>query len=147
MTTFQDALQAGYGFDGPSVTLGAALEGSTVHPAPKVRIPLAMMNRHGLVAGATGTGKTKTLQLLTEQLSAQGVPVFVADIKGDLSGLAMPAESNPRIAEQAASVGWDWKGAGVPVEFVSLTGRLGMVLRAGTVRAPSASDAAPGVAN
>jgi DNA helicase HerA-like ATPase len=130
MTTFQDALQAGYGFDGPSVTLGAALEGSTVHPAPKVRIPLAMMNRHGLVAGATGTGKTKTLQLLTEQLSAQGVPVFVADIKGDLSGLAMPAESNPRIAERAGSVGWDWKGAGVPVEFVSLTGRLGVQLRA-----------------
>jgi len=130
MTSFQDALQAGYGFDGPSVTLGAALEGTTVHPAPKVRIPLAMMNRHGLVAGATGTGKTKTLQLLTEQLSAQGVPVFVADIKGDLSGLAMPAESNPRIAERASSVGWDWKGAGVPVEFVSLTGRLGVQLRA-----------------
>ena len=130
MPTFKDELQSGYGFDGPSVTLGAALEGTTVHPAPKVCIPLAMMNRHGLVAGATGTGKTKTLQLLAEQLSAQGVPVFVADIKGDLSGLAMPGESNPRIAERAASVGWDWKGAGVPVEFVSLTGRLGVQLRA-----------------
>ena len=130
MPSFHDGLQAGYGFDGPSITLGAALEGATVHPTPKVCIPLAMMNRHGLVAGATGTGKTKTLQLLAEQLSAQGVPVFVADIKGDLSGLAMPGESNPRIAERATSVGWDWKGAGVPVEFVSLTGRLGVQLRA-----------------
>jgi hypothetical protein len=89
-----------------------------------------MLNRHGLVAGATGTGKTKTLQLLTEQLSAAGVPVFVADLKGDLSGLAMPGESNPRVAERATSVGWDWKAAGVPVEFVSLTGRLGVQLRA-----------------
>ena len=67
-----------------------------MHPSPRVRIPLAMMNRHGLIAGATGTGKTKTLQLLTEQLSAQGVPVFVADIKGDLSGLAASGESNAR---------------------------------------------------
>jgi len=130
MTSFHDALVAGYAFDGPSVTLGAALEGATVHPAPKVCIPLAMMNRHGLVAGATGTGKSKTLQLLAEQLSAQGVPVFVADLKGDLSGLAMPGESNARIAERAASIGWDWKGAGVPVEFVSLTGKLGVQLRA-----------------
>ena len=66
--------------------LGAALEGQQVHQDPKIRLPLSMANRHGLVAGATGTGKTKTLQLLTEQLSAQGVPVFVADMKGDLSG-------------------------------------------------------------
>ena len=58
-----------------------------------MRIPLAMLNRHGLIAGATGTGKTKTLQLLTEQLSAQGIPVFVADMKGDLCGLAMPGDA------------------------------------------------------
>ena len=126
----QDMLKAGYGFTDPSVTLGAALEGATVHPEPKIRIPLAMMNRHGLVAGATGTGKTKTLQLLAEQLSAAGVPVFVADIKGDLSGLAMPGEANDRIADPGHSVGWDWKPAGVPVEFVSLTGKLGVQLRA-----------------
>ena len=110
MTSFQDALQSGYGFDGAAVTLGAALEGADgASRRREVRIPLAMMNRHGLIAGATGTGKTKTLQLLTEQLSAQGVPVFVADIKGDLSGLAAPGESNPRIAERATSIGWDWK--------------------------------------
>jgi uncharacterized protein len=129
--TFTDMLSAGYGFIDPAVTLGAALEqGGAVHQQPKVRIPLAMMNRHGLIAGATGTGKTKTLQLLTEQLSAQGVPVFVADIKGDLSGLAMPGEATDRVTGRAKDVGWDWKPAGVPVEFVSLSGKLGVQLRA-----------------
>ena len=131
MSTFDEMLKAGYGFSDPSVTLGAALEaGGKVHPEPKVRIPLAMMNRHGLIAGATGTGKTKTLQLLTEQLSAQGIPVFVADIKGDLSGLAMPGEASDRVTGRAADVGWQWKPKGVPVEFVSLTGKLGVQLRA-----------------
>jgi DNA double-strand break repair helicase HerA and related ATPase len=125
-----DQLKSGYGFAGPSVTLGAALEGSELHPEPKIRIPLAMMNRHGLVAGATGTGKTKTLQLLAEQLSNQGVPVFVADIKGDLSGLAMPGQPSDRITQRAVDVGWTWTPAGVPVEFVSLTGALGVQLRA-----------------
>src|ERR687896_667694 len=102
MTRFSDMLAAGYGFAEPAITLGAALEGGTVHREPKVKVPLAMMNRHGLVAGATGTGKTRTLQLLTEQLSAAGVPVFVADIKGDLSGLAVPGESNEKITGRAA---------------------------------------------
>jgi uncharacterized protein len=130
-TSFADMLTAGYGFTDPSVTLGAALESSgTVHQEPKIRIPLAMLNRHGLIAGATGTGKTKTLQLLTEQLSARGVPVFAADIKGDLSGLAMPGEATDRVTGRAKDVGWDWKAAGVPVEFVSLTGKLGVQLRA-----------------
>ncbi len=127
---FTDMLAAGYGFTDPSVTLGAALEGKDIHQEPKVRIPLAMMNRHGLVAGATGTGKTKTLQLLTEQLSAQGVPVFVADMKGDLSGLAMPGVADDRITSRATAVGWTWKPAGAPVEFVSLTGSQGVQLRA-----------------
>jgi hypothetical protein len=89
-----------------------------------------MTTRHGLVAGATGTGKTRTLQLLTEQFSAAGVPVFVADIKGDLSGLAMPGEPNDRVTQRARDVGWPWKPAGGPVEFVSLTGQLGVQLRA-----------------
>jgi uncharacterized protein len=93
MTAFTEMLEQSYGIEEPSLVLGAALEGQQVHPDPKIRLPLSMANRHGLVAGATGTGKTKTLQLLTEQLSAQGVPVFVADMKGDLSGLAMPARA------------------------------------------------------
>ncbi len=132
MATFTDMLAAGYGFTDPSITLGAALErgAGDIHREPKIRIPLAMMNRHGLIAGATGTGKTRTLQLLTEQLSAQGVPVFVGDMKGDLSGLAMPGESNDRVTGRASDVGWAWKPAGVPVEFVSLTGGPGVQLRA-----------------
>jgi DNA helicase HerA-like ATPase len=130
MSAFTDMLAAGYGLDEPSLVLGAALEGSQVHKEPKIRLPLSMANRHGLVAGATGTGKTRTLQLLTEQLSAQGVPVFVADMKGDLSGLAMPGEASPKVSGRAADIGWDWKAKGVPVEFVSLTGALGVQLRA-----------------
>ncbi|MBA3498307.1 MAG: DUF853 family protein [Gemmatimonadales bacterium] len=129
--SFPDMLTAGYGFTDPAVILGSAIErGGTVHQEPKVKVPLAMMNRHGLIAGATGTGKTRTLQLLSEQLSAQGVPVFAADIKGDLSGLAVPGESTERVNARASDVGWSWKGAGVPVEFVSLTGKLGVQLRA-----------------
>src|SRR5262245_18004802 len=108
-SSFADMLTAGYGFTDPAVTLGAALEKTgPVHQEPKIKIPLAMMNRHGLIAGATGTGKTKTLQLLTEQLSAQGVPVPAADIKGDLSGLAMPGAANDRVTGRAKDVGWTW---------------------------------------
>lgn len=127
--TFTDMLAAGHAHDEPSITLGAALEGQTVHQDPKVRLPLTMLNRHGLIAGATGTGKTRTLQLITEQLSAQGIPVFVADIKGDLGGLAVPGEASSRVTARATDVGWPWKPAGVPVEFVSLTGALGVQLR------------------
>jgi hypothetical protein len=128
--SLSEALKAGYGFTVPTVTLGAALDGASVIPEPKVRIPMAMTNRHGLIAGATGTGKTKTLQLLTEQFSAAGVPVFVADIKGDLSGLAMPGVADDRVTQRAKETGWAWKPSATPVEFVSLTGKLGVQLRA-----------------
>ncbi len=128
--SLKDTLEEGYGFANPAVVLGAALEGVELHPEPKVRFPLAMVNRHGLIAGATGTGKTKTLQLLAEQLSAAGVPVFVADIKGDLSGLAMPGEPGERITQRAEATGWPWVPTPSPVEFVSLTGKLGVQLRA-----------------
>ncbi len=87
-----------------------------------VRIPLQMLNRHGLVAGATGTGKTKTLQLLAEQLSANGVPVFAADIKGDLSGLATPGAGGEKITARAQSVGQTWTATGYPVEYYALGG-------------------------
>src|SRR5918994_4903155 len=130
MTAFTEMLEQSYRIEEPSLVLGAALEGQQVHQDPKIRLPLSMTNRHGLVAGATGTGKTKTLQLLTEQLSAHGVPVFVADMKGDLSGLAMPGESTPRVSARATDIGWDWKAKGIPVEFVSLTGASGVQLRA-----------------
>src|SRR5688572_5950018 len=130
MASFLDALATGYGSDEPAVILGAALEGATVHPQPKVRIPLAMMNRHGLIAGATGTGKTRTLQLLAEQLSAAGVPVFAADVKGDLAGLAAPGLRNEKVDHRAKEIGYDWQPRAVPTEFVSLTGALGVQLRA-----------------
>ena len=78
-----------------TIPLGAVVHQGASHPEPLVALPLAMMNRHGLIAGATGTGKTKTLQLLAERLSAAGVPVFVSDVKGDVSGLAAPGTSNP----------------------------------------------------
>ena len=125
-----DDLSAAYRFPPPVVTLGVALEGGRVVPEPKIAFPLAMLNRHGVIAGATGTGKTKTLQLLTDQLSAQGVPVFVADMKGDLSGLAAPGARNPTLDRRLADVGVPWEPRAAPVELVSLTGTSGAPLRA-----------------
>ncbi len=115
------AIKAGYAFDAPALELGALVNGEAMADVP-IRIPLAMVNRHGLVAGATGTGKTKTLQLLAEQLSNAGVPVFAADIKGDLSGLASPGVSTPDLVERAGSVGQSWTPAGSPTEFFTLGG-------------------------
>jgi DNA helicase HerA-like ATPase len=102
--------------------LGALVEADTPTPSAQVGLPLAMMNRHGLVAGATGTGKTKTLQVMTEALSSAGVPVFVADIKGDLSGLARAGQPNDKLLARTSSVGQDWHATAHPVEFYSLGG-------------------------
>jgi DNA helicase HerA-like ATPase len=115
------AIRAGYAFPSAALELGALLNGDPVADAP-VRVPLAMLNRHGLVAGATGTGKTRTLQALAEQLSAHGVPVFAADMKGDLSGVATPGTSSPRLLARTAAIGQDWQAASFPVEFFSLGG-------------------------
>jgi DNA helicase HerA-like ATPase len=125
MTEQDDAIatiRAGYAFTGPALELGAAVVDGVAHPDAPVRIPLAVLNRHGLVAGATGTGKTKTLQLIAEQLCAQGVPVFLADVKGDVSGIAAPGEPGERVAARAAEVGQDWRGVGCPAEFYALGG-------------------------
>ncbi|WP_377640030.1 helicase HerA-like domain-containing protein [Oryzobacter terrae] len=118
-----DEIRAGYAFTGASLEFGAAVEDGTAHPDAIVRIPLSAMNRHGLVAGATGTGKTKTLQLMAEQLAAQGVPVFLADIKGDLSGMATPGEPNDKVTARAADVGMDWKPTAYATEFYALGGQ------------------------
>jgi uncharacterized protein len=116
------AVRPGYAFDGPALELGGLmLDADTLSGVP-IRIPLGMVNRHGLVAGATGTGKTKTLQLLAEQLSAAGVPVFAADIKGDLSGIGTPGDPNEKITARAASVGQQWAATGCPVEYYALGG-------------------------
>src|SRR5688572_20840050 len=115
---------------GGAVTLGAPVHDGACHPEPLVRAPLALMNRHGLIAGATGTGKTKSLQLIAEQLSAAGVSVFLADVKGDVAGIAVAGESNERIQTRAKETGYAWHPAGFPVEFLSLTGKRGAQLRA-----------------
>ncbi|MFD7553053.1 helicase HerA-like domain-containing protein [Streptomyces sp. NPDC059835] len=115
-------IAAGYAFTGPALDLGALLWDGSCLPERQIRIPLSMLNRHGLVAGATGTGKTKTLQLIAEQLSAQGVPVFLADIKGDVSGISVPGATGEKVAERAREVGQDWEPSGCPSEFYSLGG-------------------------
>ncbi|MET9057537.1 helicase HerA-like domain-containing protein [Streptomyces antibioticus] len=115
-------IAAGYAFTGPALDLGALLwEGRCLPDAP-VRVPLTVLNRHGLVAGATGTGKTKTLQLVAEQLSAQGVPVFLADVKGDLSGVSAPGADGEKVRERAGEVGQKWTATGFPTEFYALGG-------------------------
>jgi DNA helicase HerA-like ATPase len=125
MTKAQDTaanLGKAYAFDGPALELGAVVLEEQAFPDARVRMPLAMLNRHGLVAGATGTGKTKTLQLIAEQLSSAGVPVFLADIKGDVSGMAAPGEANDRITQRAKDTGTDWQAKGFPCEFLALGG-------------------------
>lgn len=115
-------VRAGYTFAGASLPLGALVEDGTADAAVQVGLPLAMMNRHGLVAGATGTGKTKTLQVMTEGLAAAGVPVFVADVKGDLSGLSVPGTPNDKLLARTQSLGQEWVPTATPVEFLTLGG-------------------------
>ncbi len=117
------AVGPGYRFEGPALELGGLMIDATTLTSTHVRIPLGMLNRHGLVAGATGTGKTKTLQLMAEQLSAAGVPVFAADIKGDLSGLATPGAPSDKLTARTASVGQQWTATGFPVEYYALGGQ------------------------
>ena len=116
-------IAAGYAFNWPALEFGAAVLDNTAYKDAKVKIPLAVMNRHGLVAGATGTGKTKTLQLMAEQLVEQGVPVFLADIKGDLSGMASPGVANDKITARASDIGEEWTPTAYATEFYSLGGQ------------------------
>ncbi|MFC6150708.1 MULTISPECIES: helicase HerA-like domain-containing protein [Mumia] len=116
------SIAAAYAFEGSALQIGALVEDGEARPAAQVRIPLAMLNRHGLVAGATGTGKTKTLQVLAEQIAAHGVPVFAADIKGDLSGIAVPGSPSDALAARCASIGQEWTPTGSRTEFFSLGG-------------------------
>ena len=127
---FRDAMTAGYSFDEPTLVLGSAMHEGELFNDTRVQIPLSIMNRHGLVAGATGTGKTKTLQVMAGQLSKAGVPVFVADIKGDLTGLAAPGTTSPKLQERLDSMGITFEPSAHPVEFLSLSGKLGAQVRA-----------------
>ncbi len=127
---FVQAINQSYTFKNPSIYLGAGVFEGEILADAKVDLSLRMMTRHGLVTGATGSGKTRTLQLIAEQLSAAGVPVFMPDIKGDLSGIAREATSNPKIEERAEALGIKYCPAGFPVELYSLSGKAGAQMRA-----------------
>ena len=124
-------IAAGYSAEGAALELGAVVVEGVCDPAAQVRIPLATVNRHGLVAGATGTGKTKSLQVLAEQLSAAGVPVLMADVKGDLSGLSRPGDAGEKVTQRSTDTGDTWAPTAYPVEFLSLgTSGVGVPVRA-----------------
>ena len=127
---FIKAITDGYSFKGESIILGGAmLDGEAIAEAP-VRVPLKTLNRHGLIAGATGTGKTKTIQVLSEQLSAHGIPVLMMDIKGDFSGIAKEGEEKSFITERHAKINIPYSIASFPVELMSLSQQSGVRLRA-----------------
>lgn len=127
---FIQEIAQGYTFKGAAIDLGAAMLDKEGLPGTMVKLPLRTMNRHGLIAGATGSGKTKTLQILAEQLSVAGVPSLLMDIKGDLSGIAAAGTSNPKIEERHQHIGIPFLPAGSPVDFLSLSGEKGARLRA-----------------
>ncbi|WP_282117494.1 helicase HerA-like domain-containing protein [Cellulophaga baltica] len=127
---FLSYIEEGYKTKGDFITMGSAiLEGETVTNA-FVKIPLKTLNRHGLIAGATGTGKTKTLQVLAENLSEKGIPVMLMDLKGDLSGIAQPSPGHAKIDERHAKIGIPFEAKGFPVEVLSLSEQDGVKLRA-----------------
>lgn len=126
---FIDRITASYNPKGAFIQLGSGiLEGEVLTDA-KVNLALKMMNRHGLIAGATGTGKTRTLQLMAEQLSNAGVPVFMLDVKGDLSGLAEKGKTNDALIERGIAVGIPFEPAAFPIELFSLSSKLGTPMR------------------
>lgn len=130
-STFLQSVTEGYTFKGESFQLGIGMLDKTPVPAAKVLLPLKTMNRHGLIAGATGTGKTKTLQVLAEGLSDASVPVVLMDIKGDLSGIAAAGTTNPKIEERSQLMGLEYKPSAFPVELMTLSeDKKGVRLRA-----------------
>ena len=127
---FIEAINTGYSSKGDTITLGAAMLDGEPIPGAHVKIPLKTLNRHGLIAGATGTGKTKTIQVLSEQLSSFGIPVLMMDIKGDFSGIAKPGTELPFITERHSKIDIPYKGLGYPVELMTLSEQNGVRLRA-----------------
>lgn len=127
---FIEKIQNSYAFKGESILLGSAILDDRQDLGCQVRLPLKTFNRHGLIAGATGTGKTKSLQAIIESLSDAGVPVLAMDIKGDLSGLAAPGTLNPAIEQRSKLIGCDWKAKGYPLEFLTISNEPGTRLKA-----------------
>lgn len=127
---FQKSIQEGYTFKGDFITVGGAmLDGEAVQDT-HIKIPLKTLNRHGLIAGATGTGKTKSLQVIAEQLSKKGIPSLLMDIKGDLSGIAAPGSSNDFIENRHAGIGLPYEPMGLPVELMTMSNSDGVKLKA-----------------
>ncbi|TVZ16896.1 helicase HerA-like domain-containing protein [Maribacter sp. MAR_2009_72] len=127
---FFEHIKKGYTTKGDYIVMGAAMQNGEAVTDALVKIPLKTLNRHGLIAGATGTGKTKTLQVLAENLSQKGIPVMLMDLKGDLSGLAQPSPGHPKIDERHAKIGIPFEANSFPVEILSLSEQDGVKLRA-----------------
>ena len=127
---FSAEIASGYTFSGSSIILGAAMLDGAAIDGLQVKVPLRTMNRHGLIAGATGTGKTKSLQVMAEQLAANGVSSLLMDIKGDLSGVAMPGSENPKITDRVNKIKIGWQAVGNSIEFLTLSNEKGARLRA-----------------
>ena len=127
---FISKVSTSYNFSGEWILAGSAVYDNDYETGVQVKMPLKTFNRHGLIAGATGTGKTKTLQVIVEELSNAGVPVLVMDVKGDLSGLGAPGTMNPIIEKRAKQIGIAWEGKGFPLEFVSISDEPGAKMRA-----------------
>lgn len=127
---FFNYINEGYKTKGEFITLGSAMLGEETITEAFVNIPLKTLNRHGLIAGATGTGKTKTLQVLAENLSEKGIPVLLMDVKGDLSGLAKASPGHIKIEERHAKIGLPFEAKGFPVEILTLSEQDGTRLRA-----------------
>ena len=128
---FKQHIEEGYTFDGGVIEIGAAMLDGEVQTGNIIKLPLKMLNRHGLIAGATGTGKTKTVQILAEQLSENGIPSMLIDIKGDLSGVAIKGEANPKLTERHEKIGIDAFSPGEsPIEFLTISDEPGVRLRA-----------------
>ncbi|OWY16757.1 DUF853 domain-containing protein [Sphingobacteriales bacterium UPWRP_1] len=127
---FKQYIENGYTFKGNSIVLGTAILDGEPLEHTHIKVPLKSLNRHGLIAGATGTGKTKTIQGLAEALSDKGISVLLMDVKGDLSGIAAPGASNPKVEERQAKIGIPYKPKGFPVELLSISGEKGVRLRA-----------------
>lgn len=129
-SNFTEYINSGYTCNGDNITLGGAILNGEAVPNSLIKIPLKTINRHGLIAGATGTGKTKTIQVLSEQLSQNGIPVLMMDIKGDFSGIAAKGEEKPFITERHAKIGLPYETKAFPVELMTLSEQNGVRLRA-----------------
>lgn len=127
---FIETIRQGYSFKGDSIIFGTAIFNGEAIPDLHIKMPLATINRHGLIAGATGTGKTKTVQLFAEALSEKSIPVMLMDIKGDLSGIAAEGSVNPKIEERHQKIGLPYQPKKFTVEFLSLSDEKGVRLRA-----------------